>query len=144
VRLLSKNPRVRPECDLNFLSDPGDRALAKRAVKFSQRIARKMGEQGYPMTDQFVPRSESEADMDDFIKTGARTTYHYSSTCRMAPEDDPQPGVVDDRLRVHGVGNLRIADASIFPDVVSNHLQAAAVMVGEKCASMMLEDAVRV
>ncbi|KAJ7276739.1 alcohol oxidase [Mycena rebaudengoi] len=144
VRLLSKNPRVRPECDLGYLTDPRDRALAKRAVKLSKRIAEKMREGGYVMADQQVPRSESEADMDDFVNTSARTTFHYTSTCRMAPADDPQPGVVDDRLRVHGVSNLRIADASIFPDVVSNHCQAATVMVGEKCAAMILEDAGRV
>jgi choline dehydrogenase len=55
----------------------------------------------------------------------------------MAPEDDVRPGVVDDELRVHGVEGLRIADASIFPDVIATHLQAPVVMVAEKCADMI-------
>ncbi|KZO97716.1 GMC oxidoreductase, partial [Calocera viscosa TUFC12733] len=64
---------------------------------------------------------------------------HYSSTCRMAPEEgDPDgPGVVDDELRVHGVESLRVADASIFPKILSVHLQAPVVMVGEKCPDMI-------
>ncbi|KAJ6632114.1 GMC oxidoreductase [Mycena sp. CBHHK59/15] len=141
VRLVSRDPLVRPTCDLGFLSDPRDRALIKTAVKFSKRIAEKMREQGYPMADQNVPTSESGADLDAFVNKSARSTFHYSSTCRMAPENDPQPGVVDDRLRVYGVQNLRIADCSIFPDILSNHLQAPAAMVAEKCAHMILEDA---
>ncbi|KIJ66623.1 hypothetical protein HYDPIDRAFT_151307 [Hydnomerulius pinastri MD-312] len=63
---------------------------------------------------------------------------HYSSSCRMAPMDDPLPGVVDDELRVHGIANLRIADASIFPTVPSTHPQALVYAVAEKCADMIL------
>ncbi|KAJ7157793.1 alcohol oxidase [Mycena filopes] len=141
VRLESTDPLQAPKCDLAFLTDPADRDVMRKAVQISQRIAERMREQGYPMVDQNVPESNDEKDLDTFINKNYRTTFHYSSTCRMAPEDDPSPGVVDDRLRVHGVQNLRIADCSILPNILANHLQAPAVMIGEKCAHMILEDA---
>ena len=82
--------------------------------------------------------STSDVEIDAFIRRWTRSTYHYSSTCRMAPENDlDSPGVVDDELRVHGVRGLRIADTSIFPQVIPAHLQAPAVMVGMKCAEMI-------
>ena len=83
---------------------------------------------------------------DELIKTFVRervgTISHGLGTCRMAPEvDGPRPGgVVDDRLRVHGVVGLRIADASMFPHILSTHLAAPVVAVAEKCADMVKED----
>lgn len=57
----------------------------------------------------------------------------------MAPEGDSEGGgVVDDKLRVHGVAALRIADTSVLPWILGTHLQAPAVMIAEKCADMML------
>ncbi|KAJ7504323.1 glucose-methanol-choline oxidoreductase, partial [Mycena galericulata] len=62
---------------------------------------------------------------------------HYTSTCRMVPEDDPHPGVVDDDLKVHGIDGLRVCDCSIFPDILSTHPMAGAVVVAEKCADLL-------
>jgi len=77
-------------------------------------------------------------EMDKFIWHRARPTFHFSCTCRMAPEHDPQaPGVVDDKLRVHGVSNLRVCDTSVFPQIISSHLQAPAVMIAERCADFI-------
>ncbi|KAJ7664845.1 hypothetical protein B0H17DRAFT_1162731 [Mycena rosella] len=123
VRLASRDPRVRPTCDL------------------ARRLGQQMRASGYAMEDENMLAGEHEEDLDAFVKKSVVTALHCTSACRMAPETDVRPGVVDDRLRVHGVGGLRIADCSIFPDIVWNHPQAAAVMVAEKCAHMMLEDA---
>jgi choline dehydrogenase-like flavoprotein len=100
-----------------------------------------MRERGYPIVDwpDNCPDSDDDATLDKFIRRRNRTTYHYSSTCRMAPEDDVDGGgAVDNQLRVHGVENLRVADASIFPNVPGTHLQAPTVAVAEKCADMIL------
>jgi choline dehydrogenase len=137
VRLTSTDARVRPACDLGSLTVKEDYLVMRKVIRLALRIGRQMREQGYPLRDLNVPQSESDTDLDDFIHHAARTTYHYSSTCRMAPEEDEMPGVVDDELRVHGVRGLRVADASVFPSIPATHLQAPAVMVAEKCADFL-------
>ncbi|EJU05212.1 alcohol oxidase [Dacryopinax primogenitus] len=140
VRLASTDPRQRPACDLGVLSDERDWAVIRVGLKLSLALAGEMKSQGYALKDQCVlPMDANEEEVKAFVRRQGRTTYHYSSTCRMAPEagDGDGPGVVDDELRVHGVLGLRVADASIFPKILSVHLQAPCVMVGEKCADMI-------
>jgi choline dehydrogenase len=71
--------------------------------------------------------------------TAARgsTIFHPSGTCMMAPSANPI-AVVDHDLRVHGLSGLRLADASIMPTMVSGNTNAACIMIGEKCADLML------
>ncbi|KAI5123485.1 hypothetical protein M0805_008855 [Coniferiporia weirii] len=137
VRLKSSNPDDPVECDLGMLTASADWEVLRASLRLSMRLAEEIRADGYPMTDYRVPASKNDADLDAYIVKWARTTYHYSSTCRMAPENDPEPGVVDDELRVHGVHNLRVADSSIFPQIITTHLQAPSVMVGEKCAEFL-------
>ncbi|PSR76311.1 hypothetical protein PHLCEN_2v8543 [Hermanssonia centrifuga] len=140
VRLTSSDPNAPLSIDLRYLSDPKDITPLRASLKFSLRLRDKMREQGYKLVDWQVPASESDEDLDRFIQHSNRnrTTYHYSSTCRMAPEHDPMGGgVVDDELKVYGVTNLRVADSSIFPWIPATHLQAPTVAVAEKCADML-------
>jgi choline dehydrogenase len=81
----------------------------------------------------------ADADLLAFARDTGTTVYHPTSTCRMG--GDPL-AVVDERLRVHGFERLRVIDASIMPTVVSGNTNAAAVMIGEKGADMVLQDAV--
>jgi choline dehydrogenase len=80
----------------------------------------------------------SDADLLAFARDTGTTVYHPTSTCRMGA--DPL-AVVDERLRVRGFQRLRVIDASIMPAVVSGNTNAAAVMIGEKGADMVLQDA---
>ena len=72
-----------------------------------------------------------------YVRDTGSTIFHPTSTCRMGP--DPS-AVVDERLRVHGMAGLRVADASIMPTMVSGNTNAAAIMIGEKASDLIAED----
>jgi choline dehydrogenase len=84
------------------------------------------------------PHVQSDEDLIADCRARAGTVFHPVSTCRMGP--DPARDVVDSRLRVYGVGGLRVADASVFPTVTSGNTNAPAIMVGEKAADLILAD----
>jgi choline dehydrogenase len=100
---------------------------------------------GQPVMRQYIDAEyapgaacASDADLLAYARQTGTTVYHPTSTCRMG--NDPN-AVVDERLRVRGFDALRVIDASIMPTVVSGNTNAAAVMIGEKGADMILEDA---
>ena len=72
------------------------------------------------------------------FRARAGSVFHASGTCAMGPET--RSAVVDARLRVHGVTRLRVADASIFPNVTSGNTNTPTLMVAEKAADLILED----
>jgi choline dehydrogenase len=74
----------------------------------------------------------------EWVRNNAETTYHPVGTCKMG--SDPM-AVVDRELRVHGIEGLRVADASIMPTLTSGNTNAPAIMIGEKCAEMVLAQA---
>ncbi|KAJ7449177.1 alcohol oxidase [Mycena latifolia] len=135
VRLATSDPHARPSVDLGFLSDPEDYVRLRKGIKLSLRLAEKVGGSGYPIADFQVPASEKESDLDDFIRSHLRTSYHYSSSCRMAAREEG--GVVDDALNVYGVRGLRVCDASIFPCVTSGHTMTPVIAVAERCADLI-------
>ena len=141
VRLESADPRAPLLVDPRYLSDKADLAPLRASVKLSLRLRDAMRAQGYAMDDATVPSGESDAELDEWIRRANRTTYHYTSTCRMGSLKDAEwdgGAVVDARLRVYGVGRLRVADSSVFPSVPRTHTQAPTVAVAEKCADMIL------
>ena len=81
---------------------------------------------------------QSDADILDFIRNTGGTTFHPVGTCKMGHD---RMAVVDDRLRVHGIAGLRVADASIMPMIISGNTSIPCMMIGEKCADMILTDA---
>ncbi|KZV69127.1 GMC oxidoreductase [Peniophora sp. CONT] len=142
ILLRSTNPLDQPICDMQYLSHPDDRAVLRTALRVVLALVRTMKEQGYPLTPVCAPAGYDDASLDAHIDKRFDSMLHYSSSCRMAPrEDNDGPGVVDAQLRVYGVRNLRIADASVLPVSPSTHPQALVYAVAEKCADMMLKDA---
>ncbi len=89
-----------------------------------------------------IPADADDSAWCQWMDSRIESLYHAAGTCRMGPRSDPS-SVVDARLRVHGVANLRVADCSIMPRLISSHPSATAVMIGEKVAAMIREDAAR-
>jgi choline dehydrogenase len=81
-----------------------------------------------------------DAQWQRYMREDAVLAYHPAGTCRMAALQHDALGVVDARLRVHGIDGLRVADNSIMPTPVSSNTQAAAYVIGEKAADMLLQD----
>jgi choline dehydrogenase len=138
VRARSSDPFEKPAIQPNYLGDEIDRKAVVSAMKLSRQLIH---------TDAMKPYFDGEVypgddvQSDDELLEAARhygnTTFHVMGTCRMGPDSDPT-AVVDDRLRVRGMENLRVIDASIMPAMVSANLNAATMMIGEKGADMVL------
>ena len=140
INIISPDPFAHPAIVPNYLSTEHDVHEARAGIRLLRRLAR-TSPLADVVTEEILPGAHLEDDehlLDDFRRR-ADTVYHPVSTCMMDP--DTAAGVVDARLRVHGIGGLCVADASVFPTITSGNTNAPTVMVAEKGAAMVLEDA---
>ncbi|VEN58387.1 unnamed protein product [Callosobruchus maculatus] len=148
VRLRSKNPFDTGKYTENYFSDPENLDIKRMiaGIREIQRIA------SQPALKKFEPRLvttpfpgcnrftfDSDAYWECAIRAIPASIYHQQSTCRMGPRTNKE-AVVDARLRVHGIRNLRVADISIFPRPTSGHTVCPAYAIGEKAADLIKED----
>ena len=137
VRIKSADPTAAPAITLNYLSTEEDRQVAVAGLRFTRRIM------AAPALKRFEPQEWKpgpELTTDEALSQAAAalgtTIFHPVGTCKMGR--DPM-AVVDDRLRVRGIENLRVIDASIMPRITSGNTNAPTVMIAEKGAQFMLE-----
>jgi choline dehydrogenase len=139
IHIKSPTPGTEPAIRPNFLSAQTDRDCAVVGMQIARKIMQ------HPKVAQYVAFENNPGDKVqsydewlDFARRNGQTTYHVIGTCKMG--SDPM-AVVDDRLRVHGIAGLRVIDASIMPTVPSGNTNAPTIMVAEKGADMIKEDA---
>ncbi len=139
VRLASNDPRAAPVIQPNYLSTEGDRQVAARAIRLTRRImAQAPLAQYHPEEFKPGPDNQSDAELVQGAGDIASTIFHPVGTARMGT--DPR-AVVDARLRVQGIARLRVVDASVMPRITSGNTQAPVIMIAEKAADMIREDA---
>ena len=140
VRIGSPDPLAAPVIQPNYLSHPLDVETALRGVKLVRRVSQSPALREYVKEEyQPGPTAQTDHDLIEWVRArGATTIFHPAGTCKMGT--DPM-AVVDERLRVHGVAGLRVVDCSIMPIIVSGNTNAACIMIGDKAAKMILEDA---
>ena len=139
IHIQSAEPTAPPAIKPNFLSEDVDRAALIEGMHIARRVgaapslARYADHELYPGDGV-----QTDDELLDFCRRTGATVYHPIGTCKMGSDAN---AVVDERLRVRGVQGLRVADASIMPTLVSGNTNAPSIMIGEKGAAMILEDA---
>jgi choline dehydrogenase len=139
IHVKSADPAEPPAIRFNFLSTEHDRAGIVAVIRKGRELMATS-----PLKEvtgeEIAPGAKLQTDEEllDWVRNNAETTYHPVGTCKMG--SDPM-AVVDRELRVHGIEGLRVADASIMPTLTSGNTNAPAIMIGEKCAEMVLAQA---
>jgi len=135
LKLQSNDPRATPLIQPNFLSHPDDWKTMIRGTRKTLDVLR--SDAFGPYRERILsPLDESEEGIIQHIKKSVETIYHPVGTCKMGQDE---MAVVDDNLRVHGIGKLRVIDASIMPRIISGNTNAASIMIGEKGADLILK-----
>jgi choline dehydrogenase len=139
VRIKSPDPMAPPAIQFNFLASDYDFQALIYGARLSRKIAAQPALKPYVVEEVIPgPGVESDAEITEEIRIRGVSNLHPVGTCRMGREVN---AVVDPRLRVYGVAGLRVADASVMPQVPGGNTNAPSIMIGEKCAAMILEDA---
>lgn len=139
VHITSSNPNAAPEIAPNYLSTPEDRATAAAAIRLTRQIIMQTPMQRY-RPEEIKPGLAAQTDEELSRAAGdiGTTIFHPVGTVHMGP-DETAP--LDPRLRMRGVGGLRVVDASIMPTITSGNTNSPTIMIAEKAADMILEDA---
>ena len=139
VRLRSRDPLAPPEIRFNFLRDDSDMRVMIAGVRIARSIARSQVLQQLVM-EETAPGTATESDeqIAQDVRQRGVSNLHPVGTCAMG---QGSTAVVDPRLRVHGIAGLRVVDASIMPVIVAGNTNAPTIMIAEKAADMIQQDA---
>ena len=134
VKLRSANPADRPIVDMQFLSHPFDVAALERSIELAREVAASSAMKPFVVREVAPGRTLKGEELANFVRDGTTTYFHSSGACRMGKDDR---AVVDSRLRVNGVDNLRVADSTIMPRIVAVPTMPACVFIGLRMAEIL-------
>ena len=135
VTLRSADPREAPEIRFNMFAEPEDMAVTIRGIRACRELYRQAPMTPFIEGETFPgPDLQSDADLDRVIREQVTHRSHPAGTCRMGQDDD---AVVDPQLRVRGIEGLRVADASVMPELISGNTNLPTIMIGEKAADLI-------
>ncbi len=139
THIASPDMAMPPQIRANYLDRPEDAETLVRGLRLIRKIAAQPALQPMIVAETRPgPGAVSDDELLAYIRKTGQTSWHPISTCRMGRDGN---AVVDERLRVHGIDRLRVADCSIMPTMASSNTNAPAIMIGEKAAAMILADA---
>jgi choline dehydrogenase len=140
IRIRSADPRAAPAIRPNYLATPEDRRIAAESIRLTRRLAATRALARY-RPQEYKPGAEIDGEEGLARAAGdiGTTIFHPIGTCKMGTSRDAM-SVVDERLRVHGLAGLRIADASVMPMITSGNTNSPALMIAEKGAAMIRDD----
>jgi choline dehydrogenase-like flavoprotein len=135
LRLASADPRAAPLIDPNYWADPYDRAMSIAGLRMAREIMQQDALKPFVLAERLPgPDKLSDDDLFEYACLHAKTDHHPVGTCRMGHDEG---AVVTPDLRVRGIDNLRVCDASIMPKIVSSNTNAPTIMIGEKAADLV-------
>jgi choline dehydrogenase len=137
VHIRDRDPATAPVIAPNYLSTDNDRQVAARALRLTRNIVAQPAMAPY-RPEEHQPGSQKQSDEELAKAAGdiGTTIFHPTCTCAMGPASDAN-AVVDSELRVHGIGRLRVVDASIMPTITSGNTNAPTVMIAERGAELI-------
>ncbi|MGH2876014.1 MAG: GMC family oxidoreductase, partial [Solirubrobacteraceae bacterium] len=139
----SPDPGDPPLIDYRYFTDPDghDEATLLAGVRSARRVAATEPMARWIRREVFPgPEAQSDVDLSELVRAAHHTVYHVCGTCRIGAADDPD-AVVDPRLRVRGLDGLRVVDASVFPTITTVNTVVTVLMVAERGAELIAEDA---
>ena len=141
LSLTSADPHVQPLLEYHLLEDPWDLERLREAVRFCVQL---LGDHAYQdLVEELVSPSDQDLStdeaLDSWLLKNVRTGDHIAGTCKIGPSSDSM-AVVDQHCRVHGLSGLRVADASVMPDVVRANTNVTTIMIAERVADFIKEE----
>ena len=137
INIVSADSRDKPKIKMNYLSTPDDRKVAADGLRLVRDIVFKSNTFQKFQPEELRPGFQFQSD-EELVQEGSKftqTIFHPVGTCKMGNDEN---AVVDDKLRVHGINNLRVIDASIMPNITSGNTNSPTIMIAEKGADMIL------